>query len=78
VDRPEITGKASGEVELVPDPRVAEEFDVSLMTLWRWTHDPTLNFPPPVKIRNRNFRVRDQLETFKTSLIRRATDGEAA
>lgn len=35
---------------LVPDPQVAKEFNVTLMTLWRWTHDPRLGFPPPVKI----------------------------
>ena len=26
--------------ELVPDPQVAREFNVTLMTLWRWDHDP--------------------------------------
>ena len=28
--------------ELVPDPQVAREFNVTLMTLWRWDHDPKL------------------------------------
>jgi hypothetical protein len=28
--------------ELVPDPQVAREFNVSLMTLWRWDRDPKL------------------------------------
>src|SRR5450755_4774318 len=27
--------------ELVPDPQVAREFNVSLMTLWRWDRDPS-------------------------------------
>ena len=27
--------------ELVPDPQVAREFNVTLMTLWRWDHDPS-------------------------------------
>jgi hypothetical protein len=26
--------------ELVPDPQVAREFSVTLMTLWRWDRDP--------------------------------------
>jgi hypothetical protein len=40
--------------ELVPDPQVAREFNVSLMTLWRWDRDPKLaelGWEPPVKIR---------------------------
>jgi len=34
---------------LVPDPIVAEEFYVTLMTLYRWDHDPAkraLGWPP--------------------------------
>ena len=45
--------------ELVPDPQVAREFNVSLMTLWRWDRDPRLaklGWEPPVKIRTRNYR----------------------
>jgi hypothetical protein len=67
--------------ELVPDPKVAKEFSVSLMTLWRWTHDPNLDFPPTIGIRNRNFRSRRQLEAFKARLLRAAItsrDGKAA
>ena len=47
--------------ELVPDPQVAREFNVSLMTLWRWDRDPKLaelGWEPPVKIRTRNYRRR--------------------
>jgi hypothetical protein len=44
--------------DLVPDPAVCREFDITLMTLWRWDHDPELNFPLPVKIRQRKFRSR--------------------
>ena len=34
---------------LVPDPQVWREFNVSSMTLARWTADPTLGFPPPLQ-----------------------------
>jgi predicted DNA-binding transcriptional regulator AlpA len=27
--------------------------DVTPMTIWRWRHDPELNFPKPLAIRNR-------------------------
>src|SRR5262249_24857985 len=47
---------------LIPDPIVCAEFGVTAMTLWRWTHDTELNFPPAIAIRNRNFRSRRQLE----------------
>jgi hypothetical protein len=57
--------------ELVPDPQVAREFNVTLMTLWRWDHDPQLaesGWEPPVKIRKRNYRRRRPLEKFKAAL----------
>jgi hypothetical protein len=61
---------------LVPDPQVAREFGVSLMTLSRWTDDPKMNFPPPIKPSGRaggkNFRSRRMLESFKAALVRTA------
>jgi hypothetical protein len=61
--------------ELVPDPIVCREFNISAMTLWRWDHDPelaALGLPPPVVIRKRKFRVRRHLEAFKQCMLRRA------
>ena len=58
--------------ELVPDPQVWRELGITSMTGWRYTHDPELNFPPPIKIRTRNFRSRRQLEEFKARLLRHA------
>lgn len=61
---------------LVPDPAVAREFgNVSLMTLWRWDHDPNmiaLGWPPPIQIRKRNHRSRRALETLKQRLAEQA------
>jgi len=63
---------------LVPDPLVAEEFSVTLMTIWRW------GWPPKIKIGTRNYRNRSKLEAFKDNVLRRALDerdlggGEAA
>ncbi len=64
--------------ELVPDPDVCREFNVTPMTLWRWDHDLKLEFPPPLQIRHRNFRSRRQLELFKQTLIRNAMDARDA
>jgi predicted DNA-binding transcriptional regulator AlpA len=55
---------------LVPDPSICKEFGISLMTLWRWTHDSGLAFPPPIKIRNRCFRSRRAIEEFKHRMMR--------
>jgi hypothetical protein len=56
--------------ELVPDQQVCREFGVTAMTVWRWDHDPELNFPPPIRIRRRKFRQRRALEDFKRQLVR--------
>lgn len=53
---------------LVPDPQVQKEFSISAMTLWRWTQDQKLGFPPLIKIRTRNYRSRAALEAFKAGL----------
>jgi predicted DNA-binding transcriptional regulator AlpA len=66
---------------LVPDSAVRQELGVTLMTLWRYTHDRNLKFPPPIKIRNRNFRSRLLLEAFKARMLRlaiEARNGKAA
>jgi hypothetical protein len=78
--RPEVTGKklctATAELtdhdELVPDPQVCRELHRSSMTLWRWDRDAGLHFPPPVKIRGRNYRSRRALEEFKQRMLREA------
>jgi hypothetical protein len=57
--------------QLVPDPTVAKEFHVTLMTLWRWDHDPRMaavGWESPIKILNRNYRSRGMLERFKVTL----------
>jgi hypothetical protein len=69
----QLDAPASGTPDnLVPDPVVCAEFGVTAMTLWRWTRDPVLGFPPVVNIRGRNFRSRKQLEDFKASLLQQA------
>ena len=65
--------------EFVPDPKVAKEFNVTLMTLWRWDRDPektAMGWPPPVRVsagkNGRKARSRQQIEQFKANLIQRA------
>lgn len=59
---------------LVPDPIVANEFGISLMTIYRWDRDENLKalgWPGKVQIRNRNFRSRRGLEKFKLAAAKR-------
>jgi hypothetical protein len=61
--------------ELIPDPQVAKELNISLMTVWRWDRDPqmvALGWPPPVRLRTRKYRSRLQFEKFKNAALRRA------
>ena len=55
--------------ELVPDPIMRREFNVSPMTVWRWDRSPSLGFPKAIVIRQRKYRLRHELEAFKTRLI---------
>jgi hypothetical protein len=48
------------------------------MTGWRWTRDADLDFPPPIKIRNRCFRSRRKIEDFKDRMMREAVRRRAA
>jgi hypothetical protein len=58
----------------VPDPMVCAELGVTSMTLWRYDHDPALNFPPPIRIRKRNFRSRRLLDAWKERMLRAAIE----
>ena len=51
-----MTASDEAQEELVPDPAVARRYGVNLRTLPRWDADPDLNFPKPIKIRNRRYR----------------------
>jgi hypothetical protein len=57
---------------LIPDPLVCREFNITSMSLWKWTRDPNLSFPPVIKIRKRNYRSRKALDAFKARLMRKA------
>ena len=57
--------------ELVPDPAVIKEFRITLMTIWRWSNDSDLGYPPAIKIRNRNYRSRRALDDFKARMLQR-------
>jgi hypothetical protein len=53
--RPEVTGKAAfGDDARVTQPEAARLLgNVSMMTMWRWRHDPEMNFPEAIEINGR-------------------------
>jgi predicted DNA-binding transcriptional regulator AlpA len=64
--------------QLVPDSQAALELGgVSAVTMWRWTRDEKLGFPQPVKINNRNYRKRSELEAFKQRMAETSVEREA-
>jgi hypothetical protein len=71
-----LVREAKGIDSLVPDPQVRTELgNISNMTWWRWQEDEALialGLPPPVKVRDRVFRFRKQLERFKNNLMLQA------
>jgi predicted DNA-binding transcriptional regulator AlpA len=64
--------------KLIPDPVVRQRYGVSSMTLWRWDHDPALNFPKPTYIRGRKYRSSDELDAFDARVAASRTPDEAA
>ena len=50
---------------LIPDPEVQRRYSVTAMTLWRWDHDKSLEFPPAIRIRNRKYRSAKALAEFE-------------
>lgn len=64
--------------DLIADATCQRELDyISKVTLWKYSNDPKLNFPPVVKIWNRNYRSRKLFDEFKARLIAKANDARA-
>ena len=53
------TGNLSGPLESADKHlgtgKVAARYDVTTMTIWRWTKDENLGFPKPLKINTRKY-----------------------
>ena len=45
----------------LPDPQVCRRYGVCAMTLWRWDHDPEMNFPKPMRVGRRKYRDEEEL-----------------
>lgn len=69
--------ESAGDDTLLTDPQICVDLNISAMTLWRWERDPDLEFPPKIKIRNRNYRSARAYREFKHRLMQRATAATA-
>jgi predicted DNA-binding transcriptional regulator AlpA len=59
---------------LIPDSQVCRRYGIVAYTLWRWDHDPDSDFPKPLRINKRKYRVEDELDEFDA---RRAAERDA-
>ena len=50
--------------KLIPEKQVCQRYGVCDATPRRWDNDPSLDFPPAVRIRNRKYRYVDELDAF--------------
>jgi hypothetical protein len=69
---PAVHGGELGIDDLIPDPEVWRALGITSMSLYRWTRDPALGFPPIIKIRKRNFRSRAALTAWCGLMVRRS------
>jgi predicted DNA-binding transcriptional regulator AlpA len=68
----------SDEITWLTGPQVGERFCISAMGLSRWLNDERLNFPRPVKIRERLFWRLADIEAFEKQIIAAGLRNRAA
>jgi predicted DNA-binding transcriptional regulator AlpA len=57
------------EVTWLTGPQVRQRFSISAMGLYRWLKDARLQFPHPVKIRERLFWRLNEIEEFEHRMM---------
>lgn len=60
------------DLDLIPDPEIARQLGVTLMTIWRWDHSPEMGFPKRIKINTRNYRSASDLAAWRDKLVRQS------
>lgn len=68
----------SDAVQWLTGPELRQRFSISPMGLHRWLNDERLQFPPPVKIRERLFWRLGDIEAFEKRIITMALRNRAA
>jgi predicted DNA-binding transcriptional regulator AlpA len=57
------------EIVWLTGPQVQQRFNISALGLHRWLHDEQLQFPRPVKIRQRLFFRLREIENFERQMV---------
>jgi hypothetical protein len=65
----------SNEQRMLPDRIVCDRYQVVSRTLARWDANPELNFPKPIVINNRKYRIESELDAWDRQ---QAAKGRAA
>jgi predicted DNA-binding transcriptional regulator AlpA len=63
---------------LISKPALAKDLNTSTRTIDRWARDPQMDFPAPLKINQRVFFYRDEIERWKLSRVRALIKGKPA
>lgn len=63
------TSKDSNPTELLSGPEVQVRYRRSHVTIWRWTRDPNLGFPAPLRINGYKYWRFSDLEAWEHSLV---------
>ena len=58
--------------EFLTGPQVAQRYQKSHVTIWRWTRDPDLGFPKPIQINRHNFWRLAELQEWEDAQARKA------
>jgi predicted DNA-binding transcriptional regulator AlpA len=56
-------------------PDVDRRYKRSSQTRWRWSKDPELGFPKPMKIKNRLLYRRSEIEAFERRMTAASREG---
>ena len=62
---------------IIPTRQVAARYGVTIRSVDRWSADPELGFPAPIKINTRNYWDEDELDAFDRARAQ-ARDTETA
>lgn len=61
--------KSSNPTELLSGPEVQVRYRRSHVTIWRWTRDPDLGFPAPLRINGYKYWRLADLEAWEQGLV---------
>ena len=62
--------------EYLTGPDIDRRYKRSSQTRWRWSKDPELGFPKPMKIKNRLLYRRSEIEAFERRMTVASNSGE--